>query len=93
MKTNTKGLTEGNIKTQLIILALPLLLGDILQQFYNTVDAVIIGRFVGEAAFAAVGISGTLMNLFIFIISGCCIGMSVLFARFYGEGDRGKFRQ
>ena len=86
-------LTEGSIAKSLFALTLPLLLGDILQQFYNTVDAVIIGRFVGEAAFAAAGISGTLMNLFIFIISGCCIGMSVLFARFYGEGDLKKFRR
>ena len=93
MKEKTNKLTEGNIRSSLIMLAVPLLLGDILQQFYNTVDAVIIGRYVGEAAFAAVGISGTLMNLFIFIISGCCIGMTVLFARFYGEGDRAKFRQ
>ena len=82
-------LTQGSIPRQLIWLALPLICGNILQQLYNTVDAFIIGRFLGGAAFGAVGVAGTVMNLFIFILSGCCTGVAVLFAQFYGAGGPG----
>ena len=89
----TAALTQGNIPQQLIWLALPLICGNILQQFYNTVDAFIIGRFLGSDAFGAVGVAGTVMNLFIFILSGCCVGISVLFAQFYGQRDLEAFRR
>ena len=56
-------------------------------------DAVIIGRFLGSDAFGAVGVAGTVMNLFIFILSGCCVGISVLFAQFYGQRDLEAFRR
>ena len=81
----TAALTQGNIPQQLIWLALPLICGNILQQFYNTVDAFIIGRFLGSDAFGAVGVAGTVMNLFIFVITGACMGSSVLVAQFFGE--------
>ena len=86
-------LLEGNIRRQLISLATPLLLGNILQQLYNTVDSLIIGRFMGTEAFSAVGIAGTIMNLFIFVLTGFCTGVSVIFAQTYGSGDRGAFRR
>ena len=89
----TAALTQGNIPQQLIWLALPLICGNILQQFYNTVDAFIIGRFLGSDTFGAVGVAGTVMNLFIFILSGCCVGISVLFAQFYGQRDLEAFRR
>ncbi|MGO0861996.1 MATE family efflux transporter, partial [Clostridioides difficile] len=66
----TTNLTEGNIRNELLILMFPLLLGNILQQLYNTIDAIIVGRFVSQTAFAAVGVAGTIMNLFIFVLSG-----------------------
>lgn len=86
-------LLNGNIKKELILLALPLLAGNILQQFYNTIDAFIIGRYLGISAFAAVGLSGTVMNLFIFILNGFCVGISMLFAQYYGMKNKTKFRQ
>ena len=82
--------TEGNIDAHLIKLAVPLICGNILQQFYNTVDALVVGRFAGKEEFAAIGIAGTVMNLFLFAIVGACTGVSVLFARYYGAGG---FRQ
>lgn len=85
-------LTSGNIKTQLFTLALPLLAGSILQQLYNTADTVILGRYAGMEAFGAVGVAGTVMNLFIFILSGSCTGMTVLFAQFYGRKAMDQFR-
>ena len=90
---HTAVLTQGRISQQLIWLALPLICGNILQQLYNTVDAFVIGRFLGSDAFGAVGVAGTVMNLFIFVLSGCCAGISVLFAQFYGSGDLKSFRR
>lgn len=86
-------LTEGPVRGSLIYLALPLLIGNILQQLYNTADAVIIGRWVNSAAFGAVGVAGTVMNLFIFVLSGACSGITVLFSQAYGAGDLGTFRR
>ena len=89
----TTVLTQGSIPQQLIWLTLPLICGNILQQLYNTVDAFIIGRFLGSTAFGAVGVAGTVMNLFIFILSGCCTGIAVLFAQCYGSRDLAAFRR
>ncbi|MCC0662701.1 MATE family efflux transporter [Clostridioides sp. ZZV15-6597] len=89
----TTNLTEGNIRNELLILMFPLLLGNILQQLYNTIDAIIVGRFVSQTAFAAVGVAGTIMNLFIFVLSGSCTGISIIFAHFYGAGDLSSFRK
>ncbi len=86
-------LTHGNINRQLISLSVPLLAGNILQQLYNTVDAVIVGRFAGDAAFGAVGVAGSVMNLFLFLISGGCDGVGTLLSQFYGAGDGKTFRR
>ena len=79
----TYDLTQGNIKRQLIYLSIPLLIGSIFQQFYNTIDSIIVGTYVGHDAFAAIGISGTVMNLFIIVIIGCCTGVSIITAQLY----------
>lgn len=84
---------EGNIKKVLVSLAIPLFLGSILQQVYNATDAWLIGKFLGMEAFAAVGVSGAVMNLCLFIISGFCGGLSIIFAQIYGTGDENMFRQ
>lgn len=91
--SKTTTLTSGPIRRQLITLAVPLLMGNILQQLYNTVDAVIVGRFVGDGAFAAVGVAGSVMNLFLFLISGGCSGVSTLLSQLYGAGDGDSFRR
>lgn len=91
--TGTKNLTEGNIARELIALSLPLIMGNILQQFYNTIDSFIIGRYVGHEAFAAVGIAGSVMNLFIFILNGGCNGFSVIFAELYGQKNWNKLQK
>jgi putative MATE family efflux protein len=86
-------LTHGNLSLHLIRLAAPLILGNILQQLYNTVDAWVIGRYADEWAFAAIGVSGSVMNLFLFAIVGACTGISVIFAQLYGKGDLDGFRR
>lgn len=90
---NTTDLTRGPIRAQFLALAIPLLAGNILQQLYNTVDAVIVGKFVGDSAFAAVGVAGSVMNLFLFLISGGCTGVSVLLSQLHGAGDEENFRK
>ena len=90
---STSDLTRGPIRAQFAALSAPLLVGNILQQLYNTVDAVIVGKYVGDAAFAAVGVAGSVMNLFLFLISGGCTGVSVLLSQFYGAGDERSFRK
>ena len=60
--TSTADLTQGRIRRQLTALALPLLASNILQQLYNTVDVAIVGRYVGNEAFAAVGVAGSVMR-------------------------------
>lgn len=82
---STKDLLRGKITVQLISLILPLIIGNILQQFYNTIDSMIVGRYVGNTAFAAVGVAGSVMNLFIFMLNGGCNGISIIFAQLYGQ--------
>ncbi len=89
----TADLTHGPIRRQLAALAAPLLAGNILQQLYNTVDAVIVGRFVGDAAFAAVGVAGAVMNLFLFLICGGCAGVGAMLSQLHGAGDGAAFRR
>lgn len=76
----------------MVNIAAPLIAGNILQQLYNTVDALVIGRFASEEEFAAIGVAGTVMNLFLFVLVGACSGISVLFAQFYGQKNTERFR-
>lgn len=91
--TTAPNLTQGPIRRQLIALSLPLLAGNIMQQLYNTVDAVIVGRVVGDGAFAAAGVAGSVMNLFLFLISGGCSGVGILLSQLHGAGDDSSFRR
>lgn len=86
-------LTTGSIPMHLLRLSSPLIVGNILQQLYNTADAFILGHFAGNTEFAAVGIAGSVMNLFLFMTMGACTGISVIFARLYGAGDYAAFRR
>lgn len=91
--TRSYDLTSGGIMQHLLRLAAPLIMGNILQQLYNTADAFILGRFAGAEEFASVGVAGAVMNLFIFMIAGACSGVSVIFAQLYGAGEREAFRR
>jgi len=85
MKRTT--LTEGPIGKELWLFTLPLILGNLFQQLYNTADTVIVGRYVGDTALAAVGSSGPVINLLISLFMGVGIGAGVVIARYYGAGD------
>lgn len=88
-----RDLTKGSIPAHMVRLAVPLIAGNILQQLYNTADALILGRFAGSTEFAAVGVAGSVMNLFLFMITGACTGVSVLLSQFYGASDLDSFRR
>lgn len=86
-------LTQGRIDRQLIRLALPLLAGNLIQQFYNTVDMMIVGKAAGDGAFSAVGVAGSVMNLFTHLLIGFSVGFSILYANAYGAEDDSRLRK
>ena len=80
-------MTSGSIPGHLIRYAIPAVLGNLFQVTYNTVDSIVVGRFAGAGALAAVGVANPLMNIAMFFIIGMGIGASVLMSEFYGAGD------
>lgn len=80
-------LTSGNITIQLLKFAFPLMLGNVLQQLYNIVDTIIVGKVLGANALAAVGSSYTLMTFLTSILIGLCMGSSAYFAIQFGRKD------
>lgn len=86
-------LTSGPITSQLLSLCLPLLCANVLQQLYNIANSLIVTRYIGDQAFAALGVAESVMNLYIYVITGACMGSSVLIAQFYGEGNMAKLRR
>lgn len=84
-KSYANGITEGVIWKQLLSFFFPILLGTFFQQLYNTVDAVIVGNFVGKEALAAVGgTTGTLINLLVGFFTGLASGATVIISQFFG---------
>ena len=79
-------LTNGNITKHLISFTIPLILGNVFQLTYNAVDSIVIGRFAGNEALAAVGTAEPVMNFLIMGIAGLCVGTSVLMSNYYGAG-------
>lgn len=86
-------LTQGNISKQFLFLSVPLIIGDFLQQLYNMVDSLIAGWMINENAFTAIGVAGSIMNLFIFIINGSCNGITILYSQYYGQKDMEKLQK
>ena len=87
-----RDLTQGSIPRGLLGFALPLILGNLLQQLYNLADTRVVGRFIGEGALAAVGSSYTLMTFLTSILLGLCMGSSVYFSIQYGRQDPDRLR-
>ncbi len=87
MKRKQNSLTEGAIWKSLLFFAVPIMLTNLLQQLYNAVDSSIVGTFAGSMPLAAVGSSGTLINLLVGFFLGISTGTGVIFARYYGAGD------
>ena len=83
-KKKTTMMTEGVIWKQLIAFSIPLLIGNLLQQLYNTVDSIVVGQFIGSEALAAVSSSNSLINLVIGMFMGIAAGAGVVISQYYG---------
>lgn len=81
-------MTEGSISQKIIFFAIPLFLGNLFQQLYNTADSLIVGNFLGSNALAAVSSSGNLIFLMVGFINGIAMGAGVVIARYYGAKKR-----
>lgn len=86
-------LTKGSVTGTMLLFSLPLILGNLLQQFYNIADTLIVGKYLGAAALAAVGSSYALMVFLNSILLGMCMGCGVLFSICWGHGDLSALRQ
>ena len=86
-------MTEGSIPRLLITFALPLMVGNVFQQLYNTVDSIIVGNFVSKQALAAVGCTGPIINTLIGVFAGLSGGAGVVISQFYGAKDRERLRR
>lgn len=80
-------MTQGSISGLLFAFAVPLMLGNLFQQLYNTVDSLIVGNFVSKQALAAVGCTGPIINTLIGLFSGLAAGASVVISQYYGAKD------
>lgn len=80
-------LTQGSALKQILLFSLPLLLGNVFQQLYNTVDSMIVGNFVGNEALAAVGASGPIINTLISFLMGLSVGTGIIISQSFGAGN------
>ena len=87
-----RDLTRGPVTKGMLLFALPMILGNLLQQFYNVADTFIVGQLLGSASLAAVGSSYTLMTFLTSILLGMCMGSGAVFSIRFGEGDRARLK-
>ena len=86
-RSTTRDMTVGSIIRQIILFSLPLMLGNIFQMMYNTVDSIVVGNFVGKEALAAVGSTTVIVNMLVFFFNGFSIGAGVVIAQHFGARD------
>ena len=88
--TTTRDMTSGSILKQVILFSLPLMLGNVFQMLYNTVDSIVVGNFVGKEALAAVGATALIVNMLVFFFNGFSVGAGVVIAQHFGARDMKK---
>jgi putative MATE family efflux protein len=88
-----KDLTSGNEARVILMFSLPMLLGNIFQQLYNTVDSMVVGRHLGKEALAAVGASFPIVFLLTALTMGISMGSTILIAQYYGAKDMGRVKK
>ncbi len=86
-KNKENSITQGVIWKQLLLFFFPILIGTFFQQLYNTVDTIVVGQYVGTSALAAVGTTGTWINLLVGFFVGVSSGATVIISQFFGAGD------
>lgn len=85
---SAKDMTEGSPYSCLVQFAIPLLIGNLAQQLYNTVDSIVVGTYIGDDALAAVGASMPLFNLILVLFVGISTGASIMVSQYFGARDR-----
>lgn len=85
-----KDLTEGPPWKRIIEFAIPMLIGNIAQQFYNTADSIIVGKYIGDNALAAVGSASPILNLLLVLFVGISVGASIMVSQYFGAKDHEK---
>ena len=88
-----RDLTQGPVMRSMLLFAVPMILGNLLQQCYNIADTLIVGQFLGKNALAAVGSSFTLMTFLTSILLGLCMGSGALFSIRFGQRDEAGLRE
>ena len=88
-----KDMTKGSETKHILVFAIPLFIGNIFQQLYNMVDAIVVGKFVGKDALAAVGTSFPAMFLLVAMVMGLSMGASIIISQLYGAGDYEKVKR
>ncbi len=81
-------MTEGSPWQKIVLFAVPMLVGNIAQQLYNTVDSVVVGNYVGDNALASVGSAGPILNLLIVLFVGISVGAGIMVSQYYGARER-----
>ena len=89
----TMSLTSGNIKKQLLLFSIPIFLGTLLQQLYNVIDAVVAGRLVNADALSAIGVSVPIYLLFVSVILGFAIGITILLSQLFGAKQTSEIKK
>ena len=83
-----KDLTEGTPWKRIVEFAIPMLIGNIAQQFYNTADSIIVGKYVGDNALAAVGSASPILHLLLVLFVGISVGAGIMVSQYFGAKDR-----
>ena len=91
--TTSQDLTEGPIWSKILLFAFPIFLGNLFQQFYNAFDSWVVGRYLGDAALAAVSSSASLIHMMVGFFQGIAMGAGVLIAKSYGAKDHDSLRR
>ena len=86
-KSTARDMTSGSIIRQIILFSLPLMLGNVFQMLYNTVDSIVVGNYVGKEALAAVGSTTMIVNMLVFFFNGFSVGAGVVIGQHFGARD------
>ena len=92
-KSSVRDMTTGSICGQILMFSLPLMLGNIFQMLYNTVDSIVVGNYVGTEALAAVGSTTMIVNILVFFFNGFSIGAGVVISNLFGAQDMDKLHK
>lgn len=84
-------MTQGTPWKSILIFTIPMIIGNIAQQLYNTVDSIVVGKYIGDNALASVGSAAPILNLLLVLFIGISAGASIMVAQYFGARERKAF--